>query len=357
MRTAVWKNRYLLSAVFLIVSLASITLLSFSDRNKANALSHDGLIVHDGQTMGTTYRILLHAIALDEDTKQTLPVKISQLLNILDSGIFSTYAPDSQLSQLNRTTPGLSYPGSAELAKVLNAAMQVHNLSGGAFDISIKPLVDLWGFGVAMTARGIPAQKEIDQALERTGMESILLDKATGAIIRTEDVTLDLSAIAKGFAVDQLASLLDVEGQQNYLVEIGGEVVTRGVRADGGHWQLGIENPVSGEPGVFREINLTEEKTAIAASGNYRNFFIVEGQRYSHTLNPVTGWPVSHNLVSVTVIAESAMMADAWATALLVLGLEEGIELANELQLPAYFITDGNTGFHIEHSEAFSRYL
>jgi FAD:protein FMN transferase len=357
MKIADWKNKYLLSAVFLIVALASITLLSFSDRNKVNALSHDGLIVHDGQTMGTTYRILLHAIALDEDTKQTLPVKISQLLNILDGEIFSTYAPDSQLSQLNRTAPGLSYLGSPELAKVFNAAMQVHNLSGGAFDISIKPLVDLWGFGVAMPAAGTPAQKEIDQTLERTGMEKLLLDKGTGAILRTEDVTLDLSAIAKGFAVDQLASLLEEEGQLNYLVEIGGEVVTRGARADGSHWQLGIENPVSGESGVFREINLTEEKTAIAASGNYRNFFMHEGQRYSHTLNPVTGWPVSHNLVSVTVIAESAMMADAWATALLVLGLEEGIELANELQLPAYFITDGNTGFHIEHSEAFSRYL
>jgi FAD:protein FMN transferase len=361
MRTADRKTRHLLSATFLIVSLVSITLLSLSDRsparNKANTLSHDGLIVHDGQTMGTTYRVLLHESALDEDTKQSLPIKISQLLSILDGGIFSTYAPDSQLSQLNRTAPGLAYQGSTELAQVLNAAMQVYTLSGGAFDISIKPLVDLWGFGAAMPPAGIPAQTEIDQALERTGMEKLLLDKNTRAIVRTEDVTLDLSAIAKGFAVDQLASLLEAEAQQNYLVEIGGEVVTRGVRANGDHWQLGIENPDSGAPGVFREISITEERTAIAASGNYRNFFMHEGRRYSHTLNPVTGWPVSHNLISVTVIAESAMIADAWATALLVLGLEEGVELANELQLPAYFIAARNTGFHIEHSKAFIRYL
>jgi len=365
MRTADWKNRYLLWTVILIVSLASITLLSFFDRSsdkgsardKVNAHSQDGLIVHDGQTMGTTYRVLLHENVLDEDTKQSLSVKISQLLSILDGGIFSTYAPDSQLSQLNRTAPGLSYLGSTELVQVLNAAMQVHNLSGGAFDISIKPLIDLWGFGAKTPRNGIPSLTEIEQAITRKGMEKLLLDKSTRAIIRTEDVTLDLSAIAKGFAVDQLASLLEGEGQENFLVEIGGEVVTRGSRADGEYWQLGIENPVPGETGVFQEISIPLDKTAIAASGNYRNFFFHEGQRYSHTLNPVTGWPVNHNLLSVTVIAESAMLADAWATAFMVLGFEEGMKLANELQLAAYFITLGASGFQGLYSEAFIQYI
>ena len=360
MKKAGWKTKCLLSAAFLIVFLTSMFVLSLAVKDPTNTIRSDGLLVLDGQTMGTTFRILLHENAVDEASKQSLPTKINLLLNKLDSEIFSTYVLNSQLSQLNRTPPGVVYQGSSELLQVLITAQQVHAFSNGAFDISIKPLVDLWGFGVINPTVGTPAQTEIEKALERIGMENIILESNNSGVIRTQDVTLDLSAIAKGFAVDQLSLLLEVEGQMNYLVEIGGEVVTRGLRVDGAFWQLGIENPVQGlkkEADTFQKLNIPFNKTAIAASGNYRNFFMHEGRRYSHTLNPVTGWPVSHDLISVTVIAESAMLADAWATAFMVLGLEEGMKLANELQLAAYFITLSTSGYQGLHSENFIQYL
>jgi FAD:protein FMN transferase len=360
MKKADWKTKRLLSAALLIVFLISMFVLSLAVKNPANTIRSDGLLVLDGQTMGTTFRILLHENALDEASKQFLSTKISLLLNKLDREIFSTYVLDSQLSQLNRTAPGKIYQGSSELLQVLIAAQQVHSFSKGAFDISIKPLVDLWGFGATKPVQDIPARKEIEKALESMGMENIILDSNNSAVIRTKDVTLDLSAIAKGFAVDQLSLLLEAEGQMNYLVEIGGEVVIRGIRADGDFWQLGIESPEQGlekEANTFQKLNMSFNKTAIAASGNYRNFFMHEGRRYSHTLNPVTGWPVNHDLIAVTVIAESAMLADAWATALMVLGLEEGMKLANELQLAAYFITLDTSGYQGLHSESFNQYL
>jgi thiamine biosynthesis lipoprotein len=308
--------------------------------------------------MGTRYRILLHTEAVSaETTRQVLADVIGKRLNHLDKSLMSTYEPTSQLSVVNAMPVGQTMVVANELIDVISTAITVHEQSLGAFDITIKPLVDLWGFGPDPGPWGLPDEKAIAAALAQMGMNKLLLDRATNQLSKSAPVSLDLSAIAKGYAVDEVASILEAEGIGNYLVEIGGEIVSQGNRPDGSSWRLGIETPSSGESLLFQAIQPGNAKLAMAGSGNYRNFFLVDGQRYSHTINPVTGRPVTHDLAAVTVVAHSAMLADAWATALMVMGTEAGMKRANELQLAAFFIEDEANGFKAFHTEAFSRFL
>lgn len=307
--------------------------------------------------MGTRYRVLIHRDAVPASRLGSLQTEISGMLEFLDRKLMSTFAPDSQFSLLNRQAPGQPMVVAAEMLTVLEAAAEITALSGGAFDITVKPLVDLWGFGADGTTRILPDQAGIDQALALTGSDKVELNAGAGTVTRTAPVTLDLSAIAKGFAVDELASLLESRDVGDYLVEISGEIRIRGSRPGATPWQVGIETPAPGAATLFQALQTGNRSLAIATSGNYRNYFMHDGMRYSHTIDPATGWPVNHNLAPVTVITGSAMRADAWATALTVLGPEAGMKLANELQLAAYFIVDGSTGFSAFHSEAFNRYL
>ena len=320
----------------------------------------NSLLVLNGHTMGTRYRILLHTSSLASvEARLALQAALEARLHHLDKVIFSTYEPTSQLSTLNQSTIGKAFFVSADLATVIKTAKVVHEKSAGAFDVSLKPVVDLWGFGSTDSAREIPDQTMLETALAQVDMTAITLHGKDGtfSVTRHKAVTLDLSALAKGYAVDQLALLLESRGQQNYLVEIGGEVISRGLSPDGNYWRVGIERPVQQRPVLFQQIAGSPAKMAIASSGNYQNYFVIDKQRYSHAINPATGWPISHNLVSVTVLHSSAMTADAWATALLILGAEEGMKLANALQLPVYFIVDDRMGFSGHSSDAFKRYL
>lgn len=343
----------------LIFSLVLVTGIYFSRLSDTHT-NNTSLIVLNGQTMGTGYRILLPESALEtQPARSMLEQAINERLHYLDKVLMSTYEPASRLSLLNDAAPGESIPITSELLEVFTVANDVYQHSSGAFDISIKPLVDLWGFGARGTIQGIPDESAIDVAKARLGMSAVVINENSGqaTAYKNRDVTLDLSAIAKGFAVDQVALLLENRGFQHYLVEVGGEAASKGKKPDGNSWRLGIETPIEDQKSLFQQINTGDGKLAIAASGNYRNFFIVDGIRYSHAINPLTGWPVNHNLVSVTVVHDTAMMADAWATALLVLGPEEGMKLANELQLAAYFIITGSDGFSAQHSDSFKRYI
>lgn len=345
----------MLPALSLLALVLLAAFLAAQQRLPATATVHAAL---EGQTMGTRYRVLLHAATLQDATdRQALAETIAGRLQVLDREIFSTYAPASELSRLNALAPGAAMTIAPDLLDVLQAARAVHDMSGGAFDITVKPLVDLWGFGASGSRQAIPPPGAISAALAATGMSRFRIDSAMATVTKAVPVTLDLSAIAKGFAVDQVARLLEDAGFRDFLVEIGGEIVVRGHRGDGNPWQVGIEVPEEGPSTLFQAIRTDGRKMAVAASGNYRNFFIHEGRRYSHAIDPATGWPVDHALASVTVVAESAMLADAWATALLVLGPEEGMKRANELQLAASFIVAGSTGFSARHSDAFVRYL
>ncbi len=326
----------------------------------AARLPGNSLLVLNGQTMGTHYRILLHNSTLDSaEARAALQEAVDERLHQLDKVIFSTYEPGSQLSSLNQSTIGVAFPVSAELAYVLETGQLIHKKSAGAFDVSLKPVVDIWGFGGTDVVRGIPDQAKLELALAKVDMAAVELKAENGNywVTRHKAVTIDLSALAKGYAVDQLALLLESRGQQNYLVEIGGEVISRGLRADGKHWRVGIERPTQERSELFQQIAAGADKMAIASSGSYQNYFVIDEQRYSHAINPATGWPIRHNVFSVTVLHSSAMAADAWATALLILGVEEGMKLANDLQLAVFFIVDENMGFSGYPSNAFKRYL
>ena len=342
------KRVFLLSA--LIVSLFACLLVFRTDQNQQ-------IVSLEGQTMGTRYRLLFHDASFESDNdRDTLLEAVDARLDYLDTVVFSTYAYDSQLSRFNREV-GAPVQVASELITVLFAAGEVYRLSEGAFDVTIKPVIDLWGFGFDIPEQIIPDPAQLEVALSKKGMQSIIINTSHSTIRKGFDLSVDLSAIAKGFAVDDITGLLESLGFENFLVEIGGEVVVSGLRPDGDPWQLGIERPEPGDPALMQRINYTGNKIAVAASGDYRNFFLHEGQRYSHIIDPRTGWPVSHELVSVTVLSESAMLADAWATALMVLGPEEGVKLANELQLAAYFVLGNGTGFQSRHSDAFNRYF
>ncbi len=314
--------------------------------------SEPQLLELSGPTMGTRYNVKLLArepLASDEAERD-----IAGLLERLEQAM-STWREDSEISRFNRYQGDDWFAVSPDFAHVLAAAIEVSELSGGAFDVTVAPLVDLWGFDARQTA-GLPSDEQIAAAAERVGYRKLEVREAPAAVRKAvPGVWVNLSAIAKGFAVDKLAGYLETRGVRDYLVEIGGEVRTLGVNERKSAWRIGIERPISGERSVQRVI--TPRDRGVATSGDYRNFFVHEGVRYSHTLNPRTGRPVTHDLASVTVLDETAMRADALATALLVLGPEQGFALATRLGLPAYFVVRDAQGFSERYTAAFADFL
>ena len=310
--------------------------------------------------MGTAYSVRIVVppdepdLALDGDlTMEGLSEQIAARLDELEDH-FSTYRPDSEISRFN------AYPGQEWFAvspvfiDVFRQAMSVNELSGGAFDPTVGPLVDLWGFGAGGDAGRIPQQEELQQLLPSTGFTHLQLREMPAAVRRLRPgVQLDFSAIAKGYAVDEVWELLAQAGLSDFLVEIGGEVRTRGLRADGRDWSIGIENP--DRSGVAEAVRLRD--AAIATSGDYRNYFQYQGRRYSHLLDPRTGWPVAHDLTAVSVISDTAAMADALATALLVLGPADGLELAEREHIAARLVLRSAVGLTILHTPAFEAAL
>ena len=302
-----------------------------------------------GLTMGTSWSVLVHAAQLPL-TRPRLQSEFSTILNRVNSEM-STYLPESELSRINDTGGAAWLTVSASLMHVLQAAQDISRSTQGAFDVTIGPLVNLWGFGPEQDF-AVPGEEHIDAALRLVGYEYLHLDPAASALKKTNGgIQIDLSAIAKGYGVDEIAHYLERLNLDNYLVEIGGEIRARGVNRANIPWQIGIEQPVGGQRQVRRIIRLGN--SAMATSGDYRNYFEHEGTRYPHTLDPRTGRPVAHGLTSVTVLHPSTMLADAWATGLLVLGPEEGFALALKNGLAAYFIVRGEPGFEEIFTPAF----
>jgi thiamine biosynthesis lipoprotein len=304
----------------------------------------------EGSTMGTTWSIQLVA-PTGASPGQALVSAISTRLNELDKGIFSTYVQDSELMRFNAAETGRQFRISEELSRVLALAMSMHEQTHGAFDPTIGPLVRLWGFGPGLAPAGTPTGAEISAALQRMGVDALQLDPGAGLLLKSRDVELDLSGIAKGFAVDEIAALLDREGYDNYLVEIGGELLARGHGAGDG-WTLAIEMPDPARRLPMAVMSTHGRTLALAGSGDYRNFRVVDGQRFSHEIDPGTGRPVTHNLSAATVLADDVATADAWATALMVLGVEEGMLLAEQNAIAAYFIMHEGDGFRTRVSSA-----
>ena len=306
-----------------------------------------------GLTMGTTYSVMINTGALPL-SRQRLQAQFDTILNRVNMEM-STYLPGSELSRINNTDSTGQLSVSAPLMHVLQAARELSRSTRGAFDVTVGPLVNLWGFGPEQEFT-VPAEKQIKSVLHLVGYEKLRLDPAASTLKKSAGgMFIDLSAIAKGYGVDEVAGYLDLLQLDNYLVEIGGEIRARGVNGKNITWQIGIEQPVAGQRGVQKIIKL--ENIAMATSGDYRNYFEHEGTRYSHTIDPRSGRPYTHGLASVTVLHPSTMLADAWATGLLVLGPEQGLELARQNGLAAYFIIHNDTGFRDKSTPAFKPYF
>ena len=297
--------------------------------------SEEGAVrVIRGATMGTTYAIKFGR-GLKRSESQRIAAQVETMLVAINQTM-STYDPESELSRFNASDGGRWVALSSELAAVLEIARVVHERSTGAFDVTVGPLVNLWGFGPTSAIDEVPTSEAVSVRLTDTGFDKIEIQSEPHKWRKSHaDVYVDLSAVAKGYAVDRLADLLLDRGIADFMVEIGGEIRVSGRRGDGGLWRVGLEKPTVDTAEVARVIEVSD--VAMASSGNYRNFRIIDGERYGHAIDPRNGYPVRHDLAAVTILHESAAWADAWATALLVLGPEVGIEVAEQNQLAALF--------------------
>jgi thiamine biosynthesis lipoprotein len=276
--------------------------------------------------MGTTYHVTVVSPAEPRALQRLIDARLAAL-----NRVFSTYVEDSELNRFSRfDRVDEPFPASADMLAVMRASAYVHDVSGGAWDATVRPLVDLWGFGPAPPRGEPPTPEEIAEGLRRVGFDAIEI--RPGALVkRRADVTLDLSSIAKGFGVDAVAALLRAEGFRDVLVEIGGEVVGAGRKPDGRAWRVGINRPRSeaAPDEIHRVAELRD--AALATSGDYRVFFDSGGTRYSHVLDPRTGRPVSNGVVSVSVLAPDCTLADGLATAVMVMGKDAGLALLERL--------------------------
>lgn len=297
------------------------------------------LVSVTGPTMGTYYRVQ----APDESVPtQTLRRLTETALGDVESRM-STYAPDSELLRFNRGVEGVWTNMSDLTLTVVERALAISRLSHGAFDPTVGPLVELWGFGASGALDAPPADSAIADAAANVGASRLAASVARGAMRKhSPALEIDLSGIAKGFAVDRISVALDAAGLDSYLIDVGGELHARGRKPDGGGWRVGIERPIAGQRSVHRVVEL--QHGAIATSGDYRRFFVHGGRRYAHSIDPRTAHPVSHTLASVSVVSADAMQADALSTALMVMGPDEGYEFALEHDIAALFIAhdDGN---------------
>lgn len=305
-----------------------------------------------GPVFGTGYHVAVYA-DLDESAYTELDAGIRAELERVDS-LMSTYRDDSELSRFNRAPIGVPFFLSPATAEVISEAIRIARLSHGAFDVTVGPVVDLWGFGREGRPERVPEDVALKHALSRVGIHALTLEG--DRLSKTRPVDIDLSGIAKGYATDRVADYLDARGIDSYLVEVGGEIRTHGKKPDGSPWRIAVEKPVSSGRSVQRIVSL--DNAAVATSGDYRNYFEAEGRRYSHTIDPRTGKPITNRVASVTVITERCATADALATAFTVMGAAAGLELAERENIPVYFIVrDGNEGFEVRMSSAFLPYL
>lgn len=277
--------------------------------------------------MGTTF----HITVVTKDDIRQLEERINKRLIEINKSM-STYDSESELSRFNRMTEvGRPFPVSVDFLKVMTVAAKLNELSGGAWDGTVNPLVNLWGFGSQKVTPQVPDPRKIKALLPELGFRHIEISGDGALIKHRRTVTLDLASIAKGYGVDQVATVISDAGIKHFLVEIGGEIYARGQRLDGSPWRIGINTPKprSGATEVYKVVAISDR--AFATSGDYRNFFEEGGRRYSHILDPRTGRAVENGVVSATVIAPTCTFADGLATALMVMGPEKGLALVNRL--------------------------
>lgn len=310
----------LLASLFVLVGCQKEQLQSFS-----------------GRTMGTQYNI---TVVANEVKAGLVARQISAELSDF-SDIFSTYVRNSEINQISQAPVDQWIPLSDHMYALLEMSLQVAEQSDGAFDPTIRPLVDIWGFGPLQRPDVVPDDAMIAAALADVDWRAVALQN--GQLRKTKPVGFDLSAIAKGYGVDVIAQRLEEAGIERYLVEVGGEMRLQGLKPNDAIWRVAIETPDTLVRQAYKVLEITD--ISLATSGDYRNYFEQDGKRYSHTIDPRSGWPIEHELASVTVLAASSAEADAWATALDVSGPERAMALAEQQDLAIFMITRQNGEF------------
>ena len=342
-------KRHSFTVTFLVLFLGSVFYFTGGDEDIQQL---------NGLTMGTSYQVQIVDMP-DDIAAEDLAADIAELLEQLDTETFSTYASNSELSRFNRHGINAPFIASAQMIEVLLMAQEISALSGGAFDVTVGPLVNLWGFGPDLAVfEMVPTQSQIEVARNRVGFQFLRISPPSQEIWKMRDVYVDLSAIAKGYAVDQLAEYLDLLGVNNYFLEIGGELKIKGSKPGSEGWVPAIEAPVDTASHVYQIFYSRGDNIAIAGSGDYRNYFEEEGQRYSHEIDPRSARPITHSLVAAYVIDESAARADALATTYMILGPDAAEALASKQRQAVYFIYKSDSeGFEDYVSAEFTRYL
>jgi thiamine biosynthesis lipoprotein len=301
-----------------------------------------------GETMGTTWSVRIAAQALTPDERERIEGAVLTRLDEVNR-LMSSWDPDSELSRFNRAGAGEPFPASLPILTVFRVAQATSELSDGAFDVTVGPLVDAWGFGAGERLPRGPQAAELARLRDRVGWRLVAVDPAAGMLTKQHaGVVCDLSGVAKGYAVDRVAEALGELGYASFLVEIGGELRGRGRKLDGSPWRVAIEAPDPAARRLHRTVPL--ENAALATSGDYRKFYREEGRWLSHLIDPRTARPVDHGLASVSVLHPKAVWADAWATALIVLGPERGPAVAEREGLAAHFIVREADGRFAERS-------
>lgn len=298
--------------------------------------------IMSGETMNTYYRITIRDGRGDTLLHNEIKNELLQINNEM-----SVFENMSDISQFNKNTDAGWIDVSQDLAKLLKEAYRIYTLTGGYFDPSVGKLVDLWGFGSSKTYK-IPLAEEIAATKKQVGFNKISFSRDfRKARKNNQDITLNLSAIAKGYAVDRIAGLLEKNGYNNFIIEIGGEVRAKGNRAKKEKgWNVGVAKPENGQDEQYEYI-VKLQNSSVATSGDYRNYFYIDDKRYSHTIDPKTGYPVEHNLASVSVFTDDCMSADALATGIMSMGEVKGLEFANNNRISAIMFVRTDDGFNV----------
>ena len=327
----------------------SITLMLVIGCSPSDDLARKEYLLQ-GNTMGTTYNIKVIGENLDSGKlQQGIDEKLKQLNQEM-----STYIADSELSKFNRSTSLEPVKVSTGLARVVKEAMRLGELSNGALDVTVGPLVNLWGFGPEYRPETVPSDELLSTTKASVGLDKLTFENGQLAK-KVPELYVDLSTIAKGYGVDLIAEFIETHGINNYLVEIGGEMRLKGFKHTGELWHVAIEKPLSTERAIHQII--VPKDNAVATSGDYRIYFEADGQRFSHIIDPKTGKPINHKLVSVTVIHPSSMTADGLSTAMMVMGEEKALAFAEKNDLAVYIIVKTEHGFVEQSTVKFMQYL
>ncbi len=344
----------MLRAVLTAACLSLAGCVASPGGSRADAGASSGETVLSGETMGSAWTVKI-AGALPA-ARGALRAGVQAEFDAVNAAL-STYLPDSDLSRFNADDSGAWQAVSAALVQVLDYALSLAGPSGGAYDVTVAPLVDLWGFGPDPATHRVPDATAIAAARERVGWRKVEVDAARQRARKRPGVRVDLSSLGKGFGVDRVARFLDAHGASNYLIDLSGKLRARGTNGRRQPWRIAVEKPAAddpgGRPGITRAV-LTLRDESVATAGDYRRYFEAGGRHYSHIIDPRTGAPVAHASVSATVVAADCMTADALATVLMVMPQPAALELADQRDITALIITREGETFRLAPSAAWT---